>query len=30
MKKKNLNLKSVDAVKKLWEAASNIDPDLTK
>jgi malate dehydrogenase len=29
-KEKSEFLKSVDAVKKLWEAASNIDPDLAK
>jgi malate dehydrogenase len=29
-KEKSEFLKSVDAVKKLWEAASNIDPDLVK
>ena len=31
MKKKNQNfMHSIEAVKKLWEAASAIDPDLKK
>ena len=29
-KEKSEFLHSIDAVKKLWEAASKIDPDLTK
>ena len=29
-KEKSEFLHSVDAVKKLWDAASKIDPDLTK
>ena len=30
IKKKKEFLNSIEAVKKLWEAASKIDPDLSK